>query len=216
MRVHRPDEVPTTTVSSRGPQLGLATLQRRGSVNVMPWNDTDCGAAVLAVGDGPVARRCPLASGKATTTAATAATTAAAALADAVARTTRRRRARRVTSSKLTPGALGAAAWCSSSLSRSSTRVTADLLLLEYATQLGSATQPRQRLRRLALHGADGAAEDGHGLCFGQVVEEPQDHHRPLPAGERPPPLTDRPADRGPPGRRPSGWPGGRRRRPAR
>src|SRR5258708_12173900 len=85
MRVQRPDQVPTTTVSSRGPQLGLATLQPLGSVNVMPWNDTDCGAAVLAVGDGPVARRCPLASGKATTTPATAATTAAAAPAGAVA-----------------------------------------------------------------------------------------------------------------------------------
>ena len=72
-----------------------------------------------------------------------AATTAAAALVEAVACTTRRRRARRATSSKLTPGALGAAAWCSSLLSRSSTRVTADLLLLEYSTQLRTATQPR-------------------------------------------------------------------------
>src|SRR5260370_34585972 len=78
MRVQRPDQVPTTTVSSRGPQLGLATLQPRGSVNVMPWNDTDCGAAVLAVGEGPGGRRCPLASRQATTTAATAAPTAAA------------------------------------------------------------------------------------------------------------------------------------------
>src|SRR5260370_27507153 len=79
MRVQRPDQVPTTTVSSRGPQLGLATLQPRGSVNVMPWNDTDCGAAVLAAGGGPVARRCPLASGKATTTPAARATPPAAA-----------------------------------------------------------------------------------------------------------------------------------------
>src|SRR6266702_6595403 len=118
--------------------------------------------------------------------ATTATASAAAALVEAVACTTRRRRARRATSSKLTFRALGAAAWCSSSLSRSSTRVTADLLLLlllEYSTQLRAATQPRQRLRRLALHGADRAAEDLRGLRFGQVVEEPQDHHRPLPAG---------------------------------
>src|SRR5260370_34168462 len=108
MRVQRPDQVPTTTVSSRGPQLGLATLQPRGSVNVMPWNDMDCGAAVLAVGDGPGARRCPLASGKATTTAATAATTAAAAPAGAGCPPPPRRRGRRGTSSERTPRAPGA------------------------------------------------------------------------------------------------------------